>query len=149
VEPSLADHGREGALVGVVRRWPRWSRRRAEDPDLQAAYAEDLPLVRLQPPHTMAMRLVEQPPEVRVGRAVAVLEQRGGGYAREHLVQPALVVPGLMRGDHEVEPADPCRAQLAVHPRLGRAAVEQHRGSGAILDQRGVALADVEKRDGE
>ena len=40
-------------------------------------------------------------------------------------------------------------AQQPHRARLGRAAVEQDRGAVGVLDQRGVALPDVEKADGE
>ena len=82
-------------------------------------------------------------------RAVGVLEQQRGRDPLEHLVQSALVVARLVGGDHQVEPAHAGRPQQAVDARLGRAAVEQRGGTGAVLDQGGIALADVEEADGE
>ena len=54
-----------------------------------------------------------------------------------------------MGGDHQVEPAHARRPQEAVDARLGRAAVEQRGGTGAVLDQGRIALADVEEADGQ
>ena len=64
-------------------------------------------------------------------------------------MKAALVVTRLMRGDHEIEPPDPGRTQPPVDTRLRRTAVEQGGRTGAVLDQGGVPLADVEEADGE
>ena len=97
--------------------------------------------------HVPAAGIRQQREEVAVASAVAVLEQSARGDAVEHLAQAALVVARLVRGDHELEARHPRRAQLPVDARLGRAAVEQHARAGAVLDQRRVALADVQERD--
>jgi hypothetical protein len=96
-----------------------------------------------------AVRLREQAPEVPIRAAVGVLEQQRGRDSVEHLVQPALVIARLVGRNDEVQPAHAGGPQLAVDPRLGRAAIEQHGRARTVLDQRGIALADVEKADGE
>ena len=67
--------------------------------------------------------------------------------AVDHLVEAALVVARLVRGHHQVEPRTPARRSCRVHARLGRTAVEQDGGAVAVLDERGVALPDVEEAD--
>jgi hypothetical protein len=76
------------------------------------------------------------------------VEQRSCRNPLEHLPQAALVVARLVRRYDEVESSHPRGAQLPVDARLGRSAVEQHRRPRAVLDQRRVALPDVQERDG-
>ena len=77
------------------------------------------------------------------------VEQQADRDPPDHVVEAALVVARLVGGDHEVQPPHARRAELAVDARLGRAAVEQRGGAVAVLDERGVALADVEEPHGQ
>ena len=87
--------------------------------------------------------------EPRLPGPVAAIEESVDREALEHLGQTALMISGLMRGDDQRDPPHPRVAQQAGDPRLRRAAVEEDRGPRAILDQRRVALADVEEGDRE
>ena len=148
VERAGADDRRDTARVRLLgrrhARRPRLGRQHTND---QRADPQHLAGARRHAPDPARVGLGEQPEEVRIRRAVAVLEQQPCRDPLEHRVQPALVVARLVRRDHEVQALDPGGGQLPVQPRLGRPAVEQHAGAVPVLDQRRVALADVEERD--
>jgi hypothetical protein len=117
--------------------------------DAETARGDDLPGLRRDPPDPAAAGFLEHGSEVRVGAAVAAVEERGGGDATQDLQQAAVVVARGVRGHDQRQAAHARAVQQPVRARLGRTAVEQHRGAAAVLDQRGVALADVEEADGE
>ena len=85
--------------------------------------------------------------KVGIGGAVTTVEERVDGEPVEHGGEPAVVVTRGVGGDHEGEPLDARLAQEASHPCLGRTTVEQDRRAVGVLDQRGVALPDVEEAD--
>ena len=60
-----------------------------------------------------------------------------------------MVVARGVGGHHGVEAAHAGPPQQTRHARLRRPAVEEHRRAVGVLDQRRVALADVEEADGE
>ena len=82
-------------------------------------------------------------------RPVASVEQQIHRVALDHLPQAAVVIARGMCRDDDAQPAHARRAQPAHDPGLRRAAVEEDRSAVGVLDQRRVALADVEERDGQ
>ncbi len=58
-----------------------------------------------------------------------------------------MVIARRMGGDHQRQPAHARPAQQAGDAGLRRAAVEEDRGAVGMLDEGGVALADVEEAD--
>ena len=85
------------------------------------------------------------------GRGCRRLRRAGAptGKPLDHLGQPAMVVARLVGGHDQREAADAEPPQQRRDVRLRRAAVEEDGGAVGVLDQRGVALADVEEADRE
>ena len=76
------------------------------------------------------------------------VEHGGHGDLRKNLRGAALVVGLRMRDDEEVEPARALAAHQGRDVVAGRAGVDEH-GAAAGLDERRVALADVEEGDAQ
>ena len=111
--------------------------------------AKHLARLRADAPDAPGVGLGEQAPVVGVMSAVAVLDEQPDRHPLDQLVKAALVVAGLVRGDGEIKPAHAGRPELPVDGRLRRAGIEEHVRAVTVLDQGGIALADVEKPDGE
>ena len=109
---------------------------------------ENLTRARPQQRRAASDRGRREPRAVGRANAVAAVEHRPDRQLREQLCAAALVIGLGMRDDEQV---DPPRA-LATDERRDvvarRAGVDQHRAA-ARLDQRRVALTDVEERDPE
>ena len=84
----------------------------------------------------------------RVREGQRRLEDKPDVQALDHLGSSADVVPGRVREHEQVEPADAERAQLIGDAGLRRPLVHEHRRAGH-LQERGVALANVEDRDAQ
>ena len=81
--------------------------------------------------------------------AVATVEQEADGVAVEDVDEAAVMVARGMRGDDDGEPPHARAPQQPRDAALRRAAVEEHGGAVRMLDERGVALADVEEPHGQ
>ena len=94
--------------------------------------------------------LAQQRAEGGIGRAVAAVEQQvRPGSARSTSARPPWWSREAWVATTSASRSTPALRSRRATPRLGRPAVEEHGGAVGVLDQRGVALADVEEADGE
>ena len=146
-EAVAADDGDDGARVGVLGRRAWRARDRGQDVDPQRTGVEGQRGERGDTADSAGSGRGDDRVEVAVAGAVAAVDQQVDREALDDLGETAVVVARSVRHHDRRQPPDPGAAQQPCHAALGRSAVEQHGAAVGVLDERGVALADVEEAD--
>ncbi len=152
VEAAAADDRDHRPRVGVLGRRAGRPRRRGEHADAQAAAGER---ERQRRDRRRRARTPRRSAAARAARKAGSRvpsppsSSRSTGKRRAPSARPPWWSREAWVATTSGEPATPARRSRRDDARLGRAAVEQDRRAVGVLDQGGVALADVEEADRE